>query len=177
MKRIGSFVVFFVSFLLANAKLIPIVYEDIEFCAKEGEDAKMFDYSHLEIFAESDTKVYLNGSWIVLKEIKSPWKVTFFAEKYIRSQWNMEMFNKKIPDFCKVIQSPLELWYHVTSKFNHKNCPFPAGVRFSLNLNNFSLTIFSTDGDQVRQAVNDRSSYDVPQQHGWQLAIKFYRRF
>lgn len=117
------------SVVISNAKVIPIIYEDFEICTEEGESAGKFDFTELEIFAESDTDVYLNGTWSFLKEVKSPWTTVIFAEKYIKSQWNVEL-QKKIPDFCEVIQSATEPWYHVTSKFEPKECPFPAGVSF-----------------------------------------------
>lgn len=107
-----------------------IIYEEIEICGEKEERAGVFEFSELEIFAESDEHVYLNGTWKFLKEIKSPWKSHVFTERKIRGKWSTEILNKKIPDFCEVIQRPTEPWYHVTSKFEHKDCPFPAGVRY-----------------------------------------------
>jgi hypothetical protein len=127
----NSALCFLTLIVYCNAKLIPIVYEDFEMCTKEGEDAGKFDFSQLEILAESDTSVYLNGSWKFAKEVKSPWTAIIFAEKYIKSEWVVERLSKKIPDFCEVIQGPNEPWYYVTQHFEHKECPFPAGVSLS----------------------------------------------
>lgn len=113
---------------LCSSKIVVTIYEDYEVCVEPEESAGKFDFSELEIFAESDTKVFLNGSWNFLKEVKSPWPSTIFTERYDRGQWNIELVSKKIPDFCEVIQNPNEPWYEMTSQFEHKHCPFPAGV-------------------------------------------------
>jgi hypothetical protein len=112
-----------------EAKIVPFITEGYEMCAEPNERAEKLDYSGLEIIAESDEDVFLNGNLTVLKEIKSPWKALFFLERFHRGKWNMEMIKKSVPDFCATIQSPKEAWYFITSKFEHKNCPFPAGVR------------------------------------------------
>jgi hypothetical protein len=44
----------------------------------------------------------------------------------------VEILNKNIPDFCEVIQKPTEPWFSITSKFTHKLCPFPKGVRIPI---------------------------------------------
>lgn len=114
----------------ASAKVVPIIYEKFEMCVEPENRAGKFDFSQLEYIAESDTVVFANGTWKFLEEVKSPWKATLFTEKFIRGQWSVEAFFKKIDDFCKVIQDPTQPWYPVTSKFEHKKCPFPAGVSF-----------------------------------------------
>lgn len=115
-----------------RGKIVPYITEGYEMCAEPDMRASKLDYSGLEIIAESDDEVYLNGNITVLKEIKSPWKALFFLERFHRGKWNMEMIKKSVPDFCATIQSKKEAWYFITSKFEHKNCPFPAGVsRFS----------------------------------------------
>ena len=121
--------VFLTVFIHSNALLVPIIYEDYEICVDDEHRAKKFDFSYLEIIAVSDYKVYLNGTWKILGDVKSPWAVTIFTEKYIRNQWSVVILNKKIPDFCEVVQKITEPWYYVTSHFIPKNCPFPAGVR------------------------------------------------
>lgn len=125
-----SLLLFFLKY--CSSKVIPIIYEEYEECVKPEEKAGKFDFSELEIIAESDTHVYMNGSWNFIEEVKSPWTAIIFMERYERSQWILEALYKKVPDFCKSIQDPEETWYHVTSHFEPKNCPFPAGVRFSI---------------------------------------------
>lgn len=113
---------------LSFGKIVPIIYEDFEICVKPEERAGKFDFSELHYIAESDTVVYVNGSWNIMEEVKSPWKTEMYTERFIRGQWVGEAFYKKIDDFCAVIQEPLQPWYKVTRKFKPKNCPFPAGV-------------------------------------------------
>lgn len=113
---------------LLEAKIVAIPYEDFEICVPPEERAPNFDYSEMEIIVESDTEAYLNGSWNIVEETKSPWNMTIYSEKYERGVWNVQAFQRRIPDFCRVIQSPFEPWYHISSKFVPKNCPFPKGV-------------------------------------------------
>lgn len=142
-KRFAFIVMFLAGF--CHPKIIPIIREGFELCAEPENRAGKLDYSNLEIIAESDEDVFLNGSILFLKEIKAPWKALFFLEKFHRDKWNMEMIKKSVPDFCATIQKPSEPWYFITSKFEHKDCPFPAGVRkfvlipLSLMQNHFSF--------------------------------------
>lgn len=115
---------------VCSAKVVPIFYEDYEFCVTPEENAGKFDFSQMEILAETDTEVYLNGSWNFVKEVKSPWKAKFFLERHDRGEWNVDAIYKDMNDLCESIQGPSEPWYYITSKFEHKNCPFPAGVSF-----------------------------------------------
>lgn len=111
------------------AKVVPIIYEDYELCVEPEKRAGKFDFSELEIYAESDTNVVLNGTWTFLKEVKSPWTSIVYTERFDRGQWNTELMHSKIPDFCADIQNPTKPWYFITSKYEPKYCPFPAGVR------------------------------------------------
>jgi hypothetical protein len=112
-------------------KVMPVVYEGFEICVEPEDRAGVFDFSDIEIFAESDTDMFVNGTWKFLKTVKSPWKWIIFTEKFERNQWNVEAFNRVIPDFCQVIQNQNEPWHFVTKNFKHKNCPFPAGVSWT----------------------------------------------
>lgn len=114
------------------SKILIIIYEDYEVCVEPEQHAGKLDFSELEIFAESDTKVYLNGSLIFMQDIDAPWRWYVFTERFDRDKWHIDTFTKRIPDFCKSIQNPLEPWYFMTSKLEHKNCPFPAGVTFRI---------------------------------------------
>lgn len=124
-----------------HPKVIPIINEEFESCIDPEENAGKFDLSQLEFIAETDTNVFMNGSWNFLKEVKSPWVSTVFAERYERGQWNVEKLHKRIPDFCDSIQSDQEPWYHVTKHFEPKNCPFPAGVSSTILLSSFKWRI------------------------------------
>lgn len=48
-------------------------------------------------------------------------------EKFDRGQWNTAIIDRRVPDFCAEIQNPAMPWYFLTSQFQHKQCPFPAG--------------------------------------------------
>lgn len=138
-KTLGFCVCSIVNFLIVGCiKVIPIIYEDHELCVEPENNAGKFDWSNMEIIAESDTAVFLNGSLHILKKVDSPWKSTVFTERFLRGKWNVEALHKKIPDFCAVLQDPLTSWYHITSQWNPKNCPYEAGV--SLKLNNLFET-------------------------------------
>lgn len=113
---------------VVSGKIAPVIYEGLEMCVPPEERANKFDYSELEFITESDTVVYLNGSWTFLEEVSSPWKSVLLTERFVRGQWVLETFQKKIDDFCAVIQDPLAPWYKITSKFEPKHCPFPKGV-------------------------------------------------
>lgn len=124
--------IFIISILTTSglAKMVPIIDDKLEICVEPEDNAGKIDYSNLEIYIESDTKVFLNGSLRYKKEIKSPWTAIVFLERFDRGQWNTEAMYKKIPDFCKEIQNPLMPWYKQTSQLKHKHCPFAAGVRY-----------------------------------------------
>jgi len=115
---------------LANAKVIPIIYEDFELCVSPENRSTMTDFSNLEVIAETDTKVSLNGTWTFVKDTNGPWKVHVFGEIFDRNEWHMYVFNKKFDDFCKEMHHSWEPWYTVTSVFVPKTCPFKAGVSF-----------------------------------------------
>lgn len=116
----------------SDSKVLIIIYEDYERCVEPEEEAGKLDFSDLHIIALSDTKVYLNGSVKFLKDINAPWRIFAFGERFIRNKWLMDSIHRKVSDLCQSIQSPLEPWYFITSKFEHKNCPFPAGVISSI---------------------------------------------
>lgn len=128
--------IIFVSMLVINinacyAKIFPVVNEQFEICVKPENWSGRFDYSEMEIVAVTETKVYLNGTWLFLKEVKSPWQYELIAEKFERGVWNIQAYHKRIPDFCQVLHSPIDPWYLVTSKFEPYNCPYPSGVRLT----------------------------------------------
>lgn len=114
--------------VICEAKIFPFIHEDFESCVEPEDDGGYFDYSNFQLVATSDTEIYANGSVEFVKEVKSPWKANFYNEKYDKGSWYRTGPTKRIDDFCHTIQSPLEVWYPVTRLFNHKNCPFPAGV-------------------------------------------------
>lgn len=117
----------FCYFKLISSKVVPFIHEGYEMCVAPEERANMFDYSNLEIVAESDDEVFLNGSLVVLKNI-TEWKLTAWLERFQQGSWDMELAKKHYPDLCPHIQSPAELFYFISKKLQNKNCPFLAGV-------------------------------------------------
>lgn len=111
---------------LSQSEVIPVFDEVIQDCTTPDTKAGFFDFSGLEIIAENDTHAYLNGSWKFLKEVSSPWVYVIYTERFERGQWNLFAFNKRVPDFCKVIHSPTEPWYMIYK--NVPGCPLKAGV-------------------------------------------------
>lgn len=62
-----------------------------------------------------------------LREVKSPWNAHVYIEKFDRGQWNINLIDRRVVDFCAELQNPAMPWYFLTSQFQHKQCPFPAG--------------------------------------------------
>jgi hypothetical protein len=62
-----------------------------------------------------------------LKEVKSPWAVRYYLERFERGKWNTEYLDRKVPDFCAELQNPSMPWYCISSLFGKKDCPYPAG--------------------------------------------------
>lgn len=62
-----------------------------------------------------------------LKEVKSPWPVRIYLEKFERGQWNLFLLDRKYPDFCAALQVPTEPLYPFFNQFEKKECPFPEG--------------------------------------------------
>jgi hypothetical protein len=62
-----------------------------------------------------------------MKKVEAPWKSYIFIEKYDRLQWHKSMIDRRIPDFCNVLQHEKEPWYKFTRHFKQKNCPYEAG--------------------------------------------------
>lgn len=61
--------------------------------------------------------------------MQSPVLVHGFAEREMKGKWEKSMLDRKIPDICPLIQNSREVWYFLTQFFDHKECPYPAGVR------------------------------------------------
>lgn len=105
-----------------------IIDEKIETCVVSKEAAGVMDVSQMELVAETDTKLVLNGTITFLKAVQSPWPTHSFAEKYERGKWNLFAYDKKLPDFCALIHRPNEIWYYYTKQL--KGCPLQPGVSY-----------------------------------------------
>jgi hypothetical protein len=107
-------------------KIEIILHETFEKCVKPEEEAGVIDMTSFELIAESDSDVFMNGSVKFLKEIKAPWIVHAYTEKFIRGQWSLYAMEKKISDFCAVIHKKSEIWYNYMKDL--PGCPLEQGV-------------------------------------------------
>jgi hypothetical protein len=130
MKLLQTFLCVSTTFSLGDCilrKIVPIIDEKFENCATAEEDAEALDRSNIEIIAESDTEVYINGSLKFLRQVGQLLPFRMYAEKLQRDgQWLVESFNIKRPDFCDALHNPTEVWYAKSKKYK---CPLKAGVR------------------------------------------------
>lgn len=123
----------------AMGKMEVILDEKIDNCTK-GQGGAL-DFSNFELIAESDTMIFANGSVKFLKTAADPFKNHAYTEKYERGQWNLQVLDKKYPDFCKTKDVPTEQAY----KFfvDCPKCPFQAGASFNFlkTIRAFSLSL------------------------------------
>lgn len=117
------------SAILVKSEIIVQLNDNIEDCTIPDQKAGRIDFaSNLDVYQETDNDFFFNGSIQILKDFKSPVHVIAYAEKFIRGQWNVEVFNKDIPDLCATLGNPLETYYFFTSQMKPNRCPFKAGV-------------------------------------------------
>lgn len=116
----------FVMAPIIKGKIVLFLDEKVEICSEPGNEANLFNYENLEVLILSDTEIFLNGSIKVLRDIESPWKGLFTAEKNIRNQWNIQC-EKKYPDLCESIHDPAEFTYKITKTL--PKCSIAADVR------------------------------------------------
>lgn len=115
--------------IAVTGKIMVLPDDKIEPYVKPEDAAGVFDISKLEIVIESDTDIFLNGTWKFLKEVKK-WKGQNIAEQFDRGAWSKRGIDRKWDDFCPQIHNPTELWYNMFKKV--KECPFPAGVNLTI---------------------------------------------
>lgn len=131
MSKIKSFLFVLCNFVVfCGAKLKPVYDEKIENCAEEHERAGYMDFSGLEVSYEDDTHSFLNGTWKFTHEIKAPWHLIFYTERYDRGTWYRNGVSKDIPNFCAVIHRPSEVWYNIYKTV--PGCPLAKGVNLVL---------------------------------------------
>lgn len=141
--RTYTFLVIFCGFLIALAASRIMMFPDEKFedCGIDKSDT--VDFSEVYYEYVNDTEIFLNGKFYkqinritknlptgkikITRPIESPWKTHMYVEKFDRGKWNIALLDRKIADFCKSIQNPVELWYRFTSKLQHNSCPFHVG--------------------------------------------------
>jgi hypothetical protein len=108
-------------------KIVPIISEEYENCARPEEDYGAIDFSSYELIALNDYEVFVNGSVKMLKDIKGILPIHIFAERFERGQWVVMYYDTKRPNFCKSLKDPVEIWYEAAKDL--KGCPLKPGVR------------------------------------------------
>lgn len=93
-----------------EGRIVPIVDEKFDVCTPPNESAEKLDYSGMELIAEDDYNVYLNGTLRVLNDMNGPIKTIFYTEKFDRGQWHKFGLLKKMDDWCPKMMDPLESW-------------------------------------------------------------------
>lgn len=120
----------FICFTSILGKIAFLPDDRIEDCTEPGERAGYYDLSEVELIMETDTDIYLNGTFKFLHEVTAPWKARVYTEQFVRDQWVPSVIEKKIPDFCQSLHSPTEPWYNHLKHV--QGCPIPAGVFFQI---------------------------------------------
>lgn len=138
MKLLTWKILFFVLQSQVFGKMFVILDERIEKCVKPDEDAGVYDFSSMKLIAEDDTTVFVNGSVKFLRDIKAPWHVHLFTERFTKGSWNVLAFVRDMKDFCAHIHSKSELWYN--SMIVHQGCPLSAGVRSVIACKKLKIT-------------------------------------
>lgn len=129
---------------LVLAKMEILVDEDVQNCTAPGQRAGSMDFSKFELIAESETEMFANGSVAFLKPVKAPFKLYAYAERFIRGQWVLAGYERKITDFCEVMHDEEETYYKFFNPCPF--CPFEAGVGFKIAIKSFKLkSIFRRD--------------------------------
>jgi hypothetical protein len=132
---------------VAHSKLMIFPEEKIEKCPEYDDvQAGNFNYDNLEIITVSDTEIFVNGSIEFLRPVKSPWVAEYYAEQLVRNKWVRTPIQRKMPDTCKNLKDPTELWYGLMK--DNKGCDYKRGVsicsvRYGLKgLKQFDLKLF-----------------------------------
>ena len=131
-EKMESFLLVFITLTkLVSAVVLILPDEGIENCPEFADiDAGYFGIENLEIIVESDTEVFLNGSVIIMKELRAPWNVEYYAEELRQNKWTRSPIQKKFNDFCGSFHNPTDIWYMLLKDF--PGCDFKAGVRTKL---------------------------------------------
>lgn len=81
--------------------------------------------SQLKLYSENDTHTFLNG----IVKFKKGFDVLpgrFYAEKFDRGQWFIQVFDRSYADLCAAFHDPSQPFYNYCKHF--PNCPLKSGV-------------------------------------------------
>lgn len=117
------------STIAPSNQLIPrqkkyIFDENTYDCGDENE-IKLFVLD-LDVIAESEYDMYLNGSLTFLADIKAPWRIEAYGKKLEQGEWYRKI-ERKVDDFCFSKNNPADIFHPLFRKF--KDCPLKKGVR------------------------------------------------
>lgn len=79
----------------------------------------------VEYIMDDDDNLYGNGTYLFHREIRK-WPVKFYTMKFSEGNWVAGPFQRTVSDFCKVMHSPVEIWYPFFKSF--RGCPIKKGV-------------------------------------------------
>lgn len=81
---------------------------------------------NIEFIMDDNDVLFLNGTYFFHREIKK-WPVKFYTMRLVEGNWIYAPFQRIVEDFCKVIHSPMEVWYFIFKKVG--GCPIKKGVK------------------------------------------------
>lgn len=100
------------------------VFDEKVFDCSEKDKKKVFNID-LDVIAESEYEMYLNGTMTFLIDIESPWRVEAYGKKLEQGEWYKKV-ERSVRDFCFSKNNPADIFYPLFGKF--KNCPISKGV-------------------------------------------------
>lgn len=104
-------------------------YPEIRECyERQYEKANFFNYSHMELIPYNDTDVFLNGSMLLMRDIKKSFRVNIYTEQYTQGEWIFRAFNRTYNDFCIAMKNPTEPFFVAFA--GQPKCPYKKGVSF-----------------------------------------------
>lgn len=158
MKRV-AFLLFLLCVTFSTAKVVFLFDETFERAVAPEDAAEWFDFSNMEVIMESDTSMFLNGTWKILKNLTSPWKCRMYAEEFKRGLWIPAIIEKKYPDFCESMHNKNEISYPLFK--NLEGCPLPAGVcsSYSVAYLKFREKYIFAVGVEIRYGPTYRPSF------------------
>lgn len=115
-----------INFSYVFTKILFDIDPDFRLCPGVAND--IFDVSKVEVIAVNDSLTYLNGTFKILSNIKSPFKVSLTTQRFNRGQWVKGELNRDILDFCFVMRNRLDIVYPLTKHIKSR-CPVKAGVK------------------------------------------------
>jgi hypothetical protein len=93
-------------------------------CSTDKSEKKVFDVD-LDIIAETEYDMFLNGTMTFLVDVKPPWRVETYGKKLEQGEW-FKKLERSVRDFCFSKNNPTDVFYPFFG--NKKNCPISKRV-------------------------------------------------